>query len=158
MASRSIQVYADTSVFGGVFDEEFSEASSVFFEQVRSGRFRLAVSPVVEEEVIAGPPDVRAFYESILSSIEMLRVSDEAVRLQEGYLAAGVVGPRSAADALHVAVAAVAGCQMIVSWNFRHIVHYDKIPLYNAISVRQGYLPIGIHTPQEVIHYEDQDV
>jgi hypothetical protein len=58
-------------------------------------------------------------------------------------------------DALHVALATVSGCQMIFSWNFRHIVHYDKIALYNAINVREGFAPISIHTPQEVMEYED---
>jgi hypothetical protein len=47
---------------------------------------------------------------------------------------------------------------MIVSWNFRHIVHYEKIPLYNAINVREGYFPIGIYTPQEVIEYEEEKI
>jgi len=46
----------------------------------------------------------------------------------------------------------------MVSWNFRHIVHYDKIALYNAINIREGYSPIGIHTPQEVIEYEKEEV
>ena len=41
---NGIRVYADTSVYGGVFDEEFAEASRTFFEQVRGGRFRLILS------------------------------------------------------------------------------------------------------------------
>jgi len=44
---------------------------------------------------------------------------------------------------------------MIVSWNFRHIVHYQKIPKYNAVNVLNGYAPIAIHSPLEVIPDED---
>jgi len=47
----AIRVYADTSVFGGPFDEEFQTVSRTFFEQVRSGRFKLITSALVQEEV-----------------------------------------------------------------------------------------------------------
>lgn len=42
MATPRLRVYADTSVFGGCFDDEFAEASRTFFDQVKSGRFVLA--------------------------------------------------------------------------------------------------------------------
>ena len=61
-------------------------------------------------------------------------------------------------DALHVAVATVSGCSLIVSWNFKHIVHFQKIPLYNAINAIQGYPQIAIFSPLEVIRYEDEEV
>ena len=54
--------------------------------------------------------------------------------------------------------ATVAGCQMIVSWNFRHIVHYQKIALSNAINVVEGYSEIRIHSPMEVISHDGEDV
>ena len=47
---------------------------------------------------------------------------------------------------------------MIVSWNFRHIVHFDKIRLYNAINLFNGYASIAIHSPLEVIAYEDEGI
>ncbi len=53
-------------------------------------------------------------------------------------------------------MATVSGRRAIVSWNFRHIVHARKIPLYNGVNKGQGYKEIAIHTPQEVIDYEDE--
>ena len=53
-----IRVYADTSVFGGAFDEEFQTASRAFFDQVRSGRFKLITSALVQEEVEPAPSQV----------------------------------------------------------------------------------------------------
>jgi len=44
---------------------------------------------------------------------------------------------------------------IIVSWNFRHIVNFRKIPLFNAVSVLKGYRQIAIHSPMEVISYEE---
>ncbi len=37
-----------------------------------------------------------------------------------------------------------------MSWNFRHIVHFDKIRRFNAVNLEAGYKPISIHSPREV--------
>ncbi len=52
-----MKVYADTSVFGGVFDEEFAEPSKEFFAEVKSGRFDLVVSAVVQAEIASAPEE-----------------------------------------------------------------------------------------------------
>ena len=62
--------------------------------------------------------------------------------------------PRGA-DALHVAIATAHECDAIVSLNFKHIVHFDKISLYNSVNLANGFGPLAIHSPQEVVHYED---
>ena len=67
------------------------------------------------------------------------------------YLSAGVVGPANEGDAMHVAAATVANCDIIVSWNLKHIVHYDKIRGYNAVNLREGYRTLAIHSPKEVV-------
>ncbi|MCK4342350.1 MAG: type II toxin-antitoxin system VapC family toxin [Phycisphaerae bacterium] len=153
-----MRVYADTSVFGGVFDEEFQEASTRFFEQVRLGRFELVSSAIVQAEIEPAPGEVKAFFDDMLRVARIVEVSDDAVALRQAYLDAGIVTRESADDALHVALATVSGCALIVSWNFRHIVHYRKITLYNAVNTLKGFPGLGIHSPQEVIEYEDQDV
>jgi len=151
-----IRIYADTSVFGGVFDAEFVKASSAFIDQVRAGKFHLVISPLVEKEISIASANVLDFYHSVVPLTERLPVTEAAIRLQDAYLEAGIISPRWSSDALHVAYATVSGCQMIVSWNFRHIVHYQKIGLYNAINIKEGYFNIGIHSPQEVIEYEEE--
>lgn len=70
------------------------------------------------------------------------------------YLDRGIVTPRYRADALHIAVATVNDVDIVVSWNFKHIVHFDKIAAYNAVSQEFGYKPLRIHSPYEVIRYE----
>ena len=68
-----------------------------------------------------------------------------------------MVTQKWANDAGHVAAATVAGADLIVSWNFRHIVHYDKIRAYNAVNLLHGYREIEIRSPLEVIDYEGED-
>jgi hypothetical protein len=85
-------------------------------------------------------------------------VTGETLQLQHAYLSAAIVSERFATDALHVALATVAGASMIVSWNFRHIVNFRKIPKYNAVNKLRGYNDIAIYSPLEVIEHEDEDL
>jgi len=158
MVSKPIRVYADTSVYGGVFDEEFGEPSRVFFDEVRDGRFRLVISPLVSDELEGAPDPVRALLASVRAGAEVADVTDEAVRLQQAYLTARIVRAKWETDALHVAIATVSGCPVIVSWNFKHIVSFERIPLYHGVNLSKGYGVIAIHTPQEVIVHEDEDL
>ncbi len=155
---KAMRVYADTSVFGGVYDEEFQQPSQTFFAQVKSGQFVLVTSAVVQDEMVAAPPTVRRFFEELLRLAEVTDITVSALELRDAYLQAKILTPKYSDDALHVALATVAGCPLIVSWNFQHIVHFQKIPLYNAINTLQGYQPIAIYSPREVIRYEDEEV
>lgn len=155
---KVLRVYADTSIFGGIYDEEFKEPSRRFFEQVKSGQFVLVTSAVVQDEMVAAPPPVRHFFEEMLGLAEVTDITASDLELRDAYLQAKIVTPKYSADALHVALATVAGCPLIVSWNFQHIVHFQKIPLYNAINTLQGYQPIAIFSPREVIPYEDEEI
>lgn len=150
-----IRVYADTSVFGGVFDPEFEVPSRKFFEQVRAGRFQLVISDIVNEEIERAPEKVRSWFVQHLAHSEAVRSDNPAEALRDAYLQAGIVTPKWAADAEHVATATVHRCRIIVSWNFRHIVHFDKIPLYNGVNLINGYDTLSINTPSEVISYEE---
>lgn len=150
-----LRVYIDTSVLGAVFDEEFQKATAAFFEQARDGKFDIVVSALVEDEVADAPQAVRDFHGEVIDYAEVVAPSRQAILLQQAYLDAGVVTERWMDDALHVATATVAECDMIVSWNFRHMVHYDKKRKYNAVNTLRGYSGIDIITPAEVIDYEE---
>ncbi len=150
-----MRIYADTSVFGGAFDDEFANPTKRFFAEVDAGRFTLVTSVIVAAEIDPAPQEVRDFFDRYIPVVEIIGVGYEAMQLQQRYIQAGVVTEKSEEDALHVAVATVAECDLIVSWNFRHIVHFDKIPKYNAVNILSGHSQIGIYSPLEVIRYED---
>ena len=150
-----MKIYADTSVFGGVFDNEFSEPSKQFFDEVDAKRFVLVTSAVVEAEIEPASERIRMFFAKYARSANIADASREALELQLNYIKSGVVTEKSLDDALHVAIATVSHCDLIVSWNFKHIVHFDKIPKYNAVNVLNGYANIGIYSPLEVIQYDN---
>ncbi len=150
-----MKVYADTSVFGGVFDDEFTEPSKEFFAEIESGRFDLVVSAVVQAEIDSAPKEVQEYFQRVVAEAEIADLTQEVLELRNAYLIAGVVTPKSTDDATHVALATIVGCRMVVSWNFKHIVHFEKIPKYNAVNALKGYHAIDIFSPSQVIDYGD---
>ena len=153
--TKLIRVYADTSVFGGVFDEEFKTASKAFFDAVRKGKFKLITSELVREEMQAAPRKVLNLFEEFLVIAEVADVTDTVLQLQQSYVQAGIVSEKYSTDAMHVSVATVSKADLIVSWNFKHIVNFQKIPLYNAVNTLHGFGKIEIYSPLEVIENED---
>src|SRR5208283_3653840 len=100
---QQLRVYADTSVYGGVFDDEFGHASQVFFWQVRRNRLALVTSEVVQGELALAPPPVRALANKLFPLMELIRVSQAAIDLQQAYIKEKIVTVKSEADAFHVA-------------------------------------------------------
>ena len=105
--AQAVRVYSDTSVYGGAFDEPFAPASRAFFSRVRRGVFALVVSELVDREISRAPGPVIDLFNEMLVGAEIIAVEDEAIRLQQAYLASGIVTPKFANDALHVALASV---------------------------------------------------
>jgi hypothetical protein len=65
-----------------------------------------------------------------------------------------IVSKNYYSDALHIAVATVIGVDVLVSWNFKHIVNLNKIKLFNAANLEEGYSTLEIRTPLEVVGNE----
>lgn len=152
------RVYTDTSVIGGCFDPEFETWSNGLFRDFRLGLFVPVVSAVVAAEIEDAPEEVRAAYEELVTlGADVLLVTDEALDLADAYLGRGVLTPKLYDDATHIALATLADVDLLVSWNFRHIVHYDKIRAFNAVNLERGYKPIQIYSPREVTHHGETE-
>ncbi len=147
--TKILCVYADTSVFGGCFDDEFKTESVRFFEEVRQGQFILVVSNVTLDELELAPEAVRAILADLPPrQVEIIHTSRESEGLRTAYLEAGVVGPASSNDAAHIAVATVSSVDLVVSWNFKHIVHFEKIGGYEGVNSLRGSQPQDLFTPR----------
>ena len=97
------RVYVDTSVFGGIVDHEFQEASLKFFDKIRNGDFVLVTSPIVQAEIDPAPSKVKELFAKVLQISELVNVSREAIELRDLYLAHNILSSQYADDALHVA-------------------------------------------------------
>ena len=147
-----LRIYTDTSVLGGCEDEEFAEHSVRLMESFVRGERVLVLSSLTVQELGAAPAAVRRRLAAVPERhIETLQLGVEAGDLAEAYLAAGVLPTRMRADAQHIAMATVARVDVLVSWNFKHVVNLQRIHGYNSVNLRRGYPMIEIRTPREVL-------
>lgn len=104
---------------------------------------------------------MRTLYTELLglAGQRTISITADALDLLAAYESHSVLGPRYRADMLHIALATVAEVDLLVrSWNFKHIVRFDKIRLFNAANLEQGYKSLAIHSPRAVTtHGRDAD-
>lgn len=98
-----------------------------------------------------------SYAELVTLGAEVLEVDDSVVRLADIYQQRKILTPKFYDDGLHIALATLAEVDLLVSWNFKHIVHYEKIRLFNAVHLELGYKPLQIYSPREVTHYGEED-
>ena len=150
----------ETTIFNFVFTgdaPEKTEATIRLFDEIKAGRYVPYASDYVIDELNQALEPLRSDLLNLIDSygIITLEAQEEADKLAEIYLKERVVPPSHPMDALHLAIAAVMEMDFIVSWNFRHIVKRKTILATSAINLREGYKPLGIFSPMEVIDYAD---
>ena len=145
------RIYVDTSVIGGCLDEEFMEWSNGLMRDFSLGYFKAVVSSVVSAEILPAPGPVREKYlELMATEPEIIEISKEVFDLVKAYKHAKILGETHHNDMMHIALATVAGVDILTSWNFKHIVRFDKIRQFNGVHMKKGYKAIEIFSPREV--------
>ena len=151
-----LRIYFGTSVFGGVFGKEFEEATLQLFERVKLGQIVWVYSDLTESELLDAPEKVKNYFKSLSKkNIERVIVSDEILTLASKYVNEKVVGQTSFDDCVHIAEATLSKVDILVSWNFKHIVNVYRIRGYNSINIRSNYQSLEIRSPKEIFEYED---
>ena len=154
MKTKKLNLYIDTSVIGGYFDVEFEEETKILFESILNNEFHVIYSTVTEDELINAPEKVRNLLNSIpIENKTRIELTEEAVLLGDAYIAENVVGKTSREDCFHIALATIFKVDILVSWNFKHIVNVMRIRGYNAVNIKLGYSTIDIRSPKEIINY-----
>lgn len=150
------RVYLDTSVIGGLLDEEFQVATSRLFNDFLNKRFHPVLSDLTIDEVRKAPKEVQDLLNhEALKNANCLEIDLESIELAEKYLSSKVVPPHCEVDARHIALATVLKVDILVSWNFKHIVKMSRIQGYNAVNLMNGYKMLEIRSPLEVYYEED---
>ena len=152
------RIYVDTSVIGGCFDAEFKQWSDALIEDFRRQRYVAVLSDVTAAEIAPAPEFVKALHAEILAlPAQVIHVDEDAVSLVQRYTERSILGDRFMNDMLHIALATIAEVDVLISWNFKHILRLDKIRLFNAVNLEQGYKPLTIYSPREVISHAEED-
>jgi predicted nucleic acid-binding protein len=152
-----LKYYIDTSVFGGYFDEEFEVITKLLFDSIQKEKTIILYSELTENELGKAPEKVKDFIIGLpREMIEYLEISPEAVELADKYISENVVGKTSRDDCIHIALATINRADVLISWNFKHIVNFKRIRGYNAVNFKNGYPVLEIRSPQEMISYENE--
>jgi predicted nucleic acid-binding protein len=152
------RIYVDTSVIGGYYDEEFKEATRKLFERIERKDFIVYISEVNETELVLAPQEVKEVKDKIPNDcLRFLEIDDEADNLAQTFINEKALSKSSENDAYHIALASVNRLDCLISWNFKHIVNFDKIKIFHSINIRLGYPIIDIRSPLEFLSDDNND-
>jgi predicted nucleic acid-binding protein len=149
--------YFDTSVIGGVYDVEFDELTIQLFEKVKLGEIICIYSDLTIGELANAPKRVRDYFADLPNEhLEFVRMTDESLSLAKLYISEKVIDEINYDDCIHIALATITKADILVSWNFKHIVNVYRIRGYNSVNLRYGYSTLEIRSPKDIISYEDE--
>jgi predicted nucleic acid-binding protein len=151
------RIYIDTSVIGGSYDSEFEEWSKKLMTEFKRGNRIAVISDITLNELEEAPENVRKIIETIPEeNLEMLIKDDEVDFLADLYLNEGAITRKHYEDAMHIALATINKVDVLVSWNFKHIVNINRIRKYNAVNLKYGYQTLEIRSPREVLDEDEE--
>ena len=130
-----LRIYVDTSVIGGCEDDQWRDHSVRLMECFARGDHVLVLSDLTLQELASAPEEVRNRLAEVPEKhIEALKFNAEARELAEAYISEGVIGRKMRSDAQHIAMATLARVDVLVSWNFKHIVNLHRIHGPNSVN------------------------
>jgi predicted nucleic acid-binding protein len=147
-----LRVYLDTSVFSAYYDEAVSDRrtqTEEFWE--RRTEFEVSTSVLAREELEQTPdPARRTQVLGLLEGISLHPISPQMRDLASRYIEAGRFTPVMYNDALHVAAAVLTRQDVLLSWNFRHLVNRRRRAQVNEVNISLGLPVIDIVAPPEI--------
>jgi hypothetical protein len=151
-------IYIDTSVIGGCFDDEFSEVSNELFEEFKSGKKIAVVSDITLLELKDAPKYVKNKLDEIPAEFKkIISFTDEATELANKYINEKIISINFKEDARHIALATIERVDILASWNFKHVVNVVRINGYNSINLKEGYHLLEIRSPLEILEVSDEE-
>lgn len=147
-----MKTYIDTSVFGGYFDIEFQIHTKQFFNEIEKNTKFPIVSDLTISELEFAPKEVKTLYNSFFNKFEFIQVDKRCIELANAYIKEKALTIKSINDAIHIATATINKVDVIVSWNFKHIVNLNRIRIFNAVNLKNGFSIMEIRTPLEVLN------
>jgi predicted nucleic acid-binding protein len=149
---KKLRIYLDTSVISYLDQKDAPERMAdtlLIWEDFKSGLYDIVISDLALIEINRCNEPKRSFLRHCIAEInyEEITGNEETRRLSALYFERGGLPPKSKDDALHIAIASVYGCDIILSWNFRHIVNLRAITAVEAVNIQEGYRVLRIMPP-----------
>jgi len=153
---KKLRIYLDTSVISYLDAQDAPEKMADTFrlwEQILDGRYNVVLSDVVFDELNDCEQKKRSVLLACIGRInyDMAEENSDALAIARRFIDFGILTKKSLSDCRHIAAALVSGCDVITSWNFKHIVNDKTINGTKAIVAAEGYKDIIICTPAMLI-------
>jgi predicted nucleic acid-binding protein len=159
--NRKIKVYLDTSVISYLDQqdapEQMKETREVW-ERIKAGHYEVFISDVVLRELADCKEEAkRDLLIGHLAEIKynLIAVDDDIAKLAEKIVTKGVLKQKNIDDCQHIAAAILSDCDIIVSWNFKHIVNVKTIRGIKVITTVEGYKDLLIYQPTALLNEEE---
>ena len=159
--NRKIKVYLDTSVISYLDQqdapEQMQETREVW-ERIKAGQYEVFISDVVLRELADCKEEAkRDLLIGHLAEIKynLIAVDDDIAKLAEKIVTKGVLKKKNIDDCQHIAAAILSDCDIIVSWNFKHIVNVKTIRWIKVITTVEGYKDLLIYQPTALLNEEE---
>ncbi|MCO6454998.1 MAG: PIN domain-containing protein [Pirellulaceae bacterium] len=157
-------VYIETSIVSHATARPSSDIQIAALQQqarnwwsIERSNFDLVTSQLVINEAAAGDPSAAADRLRLLDGLPTVPIDDDVRALARAIVSASIMPPKAAADALHVAAAAVAGIQYLLTLNCKHIANAHELPRIYRLLDQHGYGQLLICTPAEFLGGDDDD-
>ena len=156
------KIYLDTSVISYLEQTDSPEQMKItrdVWDSFKTGKYDIYISDVLIKELSnCKDQEKRKNLLSHLLEIDytVVNVTKEAFDFAEHISDFGILKKRSFDDCQHIAAAIISNCDVIISWNFKHIVNYDTIKGIKILTTMEGYKDISIYSP-EVFQTEKED-
>ena len=114
-------------------------------------KYETFISALVFEEARKGDPDQARLRLEAIKPFPMLDIEDEVRFLAEKIMDGRGIPPDYPEDALHVAVAAVNGIELVITWNFAHLNNPFTRKAIRRIVEDEGYACPESCSPEELL-------
>ncbi len=157
--NRKLKVYLDTSVISYLMQTDAPERmvkTLQLWEKFKKGTYEVCLSQVTLTEISKCDIAKFNFLLEKLSEIDYTtcELNDEVYKLANEVIEKGILTEKSYDDCTHIAVAVVNNCDVIISWNFKHMVNIKTIKGIRTITNLKGYSAIEIMTPETLLEME----
>jgi len=158
---KKLKIYLDTSVISHLEQSDAPEKMQdtlALWKDIQAGMYNVVISDVTMAEIDRCTEPKQSLLREKLADIHYVETirDKESLRLSELYFERGGLPPKSKEDALHIAIATVSECDVILSWNFRHIVNMRAIKAVESVNIQEGYRTLRIMPPTMLLEKGEQ--
>jgi len=149
---KKLKIYLDTSVISYLYQLDAPDKMNdtlALWEDIKAGEYQAVISEVTARELMECSEPKRTIMADYLNEagFEVLAIDSEINELAQEIVRRGILRPKSIDDCTHIATAIINNCDIIVSWNFKHLVNIKTINGIRGITASNHYKPIDIYTP-----------